>query len=112
MAKESKEIEEGKLFAFLGIFLTVIGFVIVLLTKKENKYAMYYAKQGLVLFFGYVAMAIVNLILVWIPYVGWILTTVLWLGLLVLWVIGIIYSLSGEEKPIPLIGQIAEKIKI
>ena len=34
-----KEIEEGKIFAFLGIFLTILGFIIVLLAKKENKYA-------------------------------------------------------------------------
>jgi len=41
----NKEIEEGKMFAFLGVFLTIIGFVIVLLAKKDNKYAMYYAKH-------------------------------------------------------------------
>jgi hypothetical protein len=32
-----KDIEDGKVFAFLGVFLTIIGFLIVLLAKKENK---------------------------------------------------------------------------
>jgi len=110
--KESKEVEEGKVFAFLGIFLTVIGFIVVLLAKKENKYAMFYAKQGLVLFIAYVIVAVANMILMWIPFLGWLIMVLLWLGLLILWVIGIIYSLSGEEKDIPLIGEFARKINL
>tara|TARA_Y100000031_G_C8160303_1_gene356652 strand:- start:518 stop:850 length:333 start_codon:yes stop_codon:yes gene_type:complete len=107
-----KDVEDGKVFAFLGIFLTVIGFIIVLLAKKDNKYAMYYAKQGLVLFIAYVIAAIVNMILAFIPFIGWLLMLVIWIGLLVLWVFGLVYSLSGEEKEIPLIGQFAKKIKL
>jgi len=112
MAKKSKEVEEGKIFAFLGVFLTVIGFIIVLLAKKDNKYAMFYAKQGLVLFIAYVIVAVANMVFVFIPFVGWLVMAALWMGLLVLWIMGIIYSLSGEEKDIPLIGEFAKKIKV
>ena len=112
MAKMSNDVEEGKIFAFLGIFLTIIGFIIVLLAKKENRYAMYYAKQGLVLFIVYVGAMIANMILAFIPVIGWIVMMVLWIGLLVLWIIGIIYSLSGEEKEIPIIGEWAKKINL
>jgi len=112
MKKVTNEIEEGKIFAFLGIFLSVIGFIIVLLAKKDNKYAMFYAKQGLVLFIVYVVAAIANMILMWIPFVGWLVMTIVWLGLLVLWIIGLVYSLSGEEKNIPLIGEFARKINL
>ncbi len=73
---------------------------------------MHYAKQGLVLFIAYVIAAIANMILVWIPIIGWIIMMVVWLGLLVLWIIGLVYSLSGEEKEIPLIGDFAKKIKL
>ena len=112
MAKQSKEIEEGKVFAFLGIFLTIVGFLVVILAKKDNKYAMFYAKQGLVLFIAYVIVKIANMILSMIPFVGWLIMLVLWIGLLVLWILGIVYSLSGEMKDIPLIGEFAKKIKI
>lgn len=105
----SKEIEEGKVFAFLGVFLTIIGFIIVLLAKKNNKYAMYYAKQGLVLFIAWVIVAILGMI----PLIGWfIILPIGYLIMLILWIIGIIYSLSGKEKPIPLIGKFADGIKI
>ena len=40
--KEMKKEDEKKLYAFLGVFLTVIGFIIVLATKKDDKYAMHY----------------------------------------------------------------------
>ena len=64
--KQTKEIEEGKAFAFLAIFLGLIGFLIVLLTKKENKYAMFYAKQSLILSIVW----IVGSLIIWIPIVG------------------------------------------
>ena len=107
-----KEIEEGKIFAFLGIFLTIVGFLVVLLTKKDNKYAMHYAKQGLVLFIAYIIVGIIIMVIGWIPFIGWLITAALWIFMLVLWIIGIVYSLSGEEKDIPLIGEFAKKINI
>ena len=107
-ASSSKEIEEGKIFAFLGVFLGIIGFVIVLLTKKDNKYAMFYAKQGLVLTIAYVIAMIVMII----PILGWIVGMIAYILLLVLWVIGWINALSGKEKHIPLIGQFADKFDI
>lgn len=105
----SKEVEDGKIFAFLGVFLTLIGFVIVLLAKKDNKYAMYYAKQGLILFIAYVIVAILGMI----PIIGWfVILPIGYLIMLILWIIGIVYAFSGEMKPIPLIGKFADKINL
>ena len=100
--------DDSKIFAFLGVFLTVIGFLIVYLAKKEDKYAMFYAKQGLVLFIAWVIAGIAGMILFFIPFIGMLL----YLVMLVLWIIGIVYSLSGQEKAIPLIGNFAEKINL
>lgn len=109
MANRSKEVEEGKAFAFLGVFLTIVGFIIVLLAKKDNKYAMYYAKQGLVLFIAYMIVWVAGMI----PIIGWfVIWPIGFILLLILWIIGIVNSLSGEKKPIPLIGKYAEKLKI
>jgi len=35
MAKASKEVEEGKIFAFLAYLLSIIGFLIVLLATQS-----------------------------------------------------------------------------
>lgn len=108
----AKDNSDSKLFAFLGVFLTVIGFIIVLLTKKEDKYAMYYAKQGLILFIVWIIAWIAMIILAFIPFLGWLIDILLWIALLILWIIGIVYSLSGTEKPIPVIGHFADMIKL
>lgn len=112
MVKMSKEIEEGKFWAFLGVLLTILGFILVLLAKKENRYAMYYARQGLVLFILYVIVAIIGKVLGWLPFVGGVINALLWIGVIILWIVGLIYSLSGAEKDIPLIGEFARKIKV
>jgi len=107
-----KKDDDSQGFAFLGVFLTVVGFLIVLLTRKDNKYAMYYAKQGLILFFGFLVAGAVNAIFGWIPVVGWVVSTACWIIMIVLWVMGLIYSLTGEEKEIWIIGELANKINV
>ena len=119
MAKK-KSSDDDKIFAFLGVFLTVVGFLIVMLAKKDSKYAMYYGKQGLVLFIAWIVAWVASLILgaifAFIPVFGWILSLLISLaigaGMFILWIIGLIYSLSGEMKPIPIVGQFRDKINI
>lgn len=107
----AKNTNDSNLFAFLGVFLTVIGFIIVYATKKDDKYAMFYAKQGLVLFIGQVILWILGFILIWIPILGWIVEMLLWIALAILWIIGMVYALSGKEKDIPIIGSFAKMFK-
>jgi len=108
----AKKGDDSKLFAFLAVFLTIIGFIIALAVKKNDKYVMHYAKQGLVLFIAWIIAWVAAMILAWIPVLGWVVMMALYLGILLLWIIGIIYSLSGEMKEIPLIGQYARMIKL
>ncbi len=101
---------ENKGFAFLAVFLGIIGFLIALLAKRDDKYVMYYAKQSLVLFIAYVIVSIVGTI---IPILGWfVILPIGGLVCLVLWIIGLVYSVSGEKKPVPLIGGFADKINL
>lgn len=108
MAKDG----DRKLFAFLGVFLTIVGFIIALAAKKDDKYVMYYGKQGLVLFIAWAVAWVASMVLMFIPVIGWVVMTVLYLGIFALWLIGLVYSLSGQMKPIPLIGNFADKIPV
>lgn len=109
--KEPKQ-DDSKLFAFLAVLLSVVGFIIAYSMKKDNKYVMFYAKQSLVLFIGWIVLWIVGMILGSIPFLGIMVHWILSLALLVLWVMGLIYSLSGEMKHIPLVGDFAKKIDL
>ena len=64
--------------------------------------------EGLILFFA----SIVAWAFAMVPFIGWALGGIVWIAWIVLWVIGIIYSLSGEMKEIPVIGQFARKINL
>lgn len=113
MVKSSgKKGDDSKLFAFLSVLLTVIGFVIAIVAKKEDKYVMHYAKQSLVLFIGWVALWVIGMILGFIPVLGGVIHIILSIALLILWIIGLVYSLSGEMKDIPVVGDLAKNINL
>ena len=106
----AKKESEGVLWAFLAYLLSIIGFLLVLLLKKDNKFAMYHAKQSLVLF---IASVIINVVGGVIPLLGWFIILPLGgLFILVLWIIGMVNALTGKEKPLPLIGEFAKKLNI
>jgi len=43
----AKKGDDSKLFAFLAVFLAVIGFIIALAVKKNDKYVMIMRSRGL-----------------------------------------------------------------
>jgi len=107
MAKGKED--DGKIFGFLAYLLGIIGFLIVLLAKKDNKFAMYHAKQCLVL----CIVSVIAVVIAMIPFVGWfVLGPILYVIILVLWIIGMVNALTGKEKPLPIIGKYGEKINL
>jgi uncharacterized membrane protein len=121
-----EQIKDGKSIAwlsYLGIF-----FLIPLLAHKDNPFSKYHARQGMVLFFAYVAMGILWGILGAIAgmiamatYSGygagggicalllWIIMVIVFMGLGVLAIIGIIQAATGKFWKMPIFGGIAEK---
>ncbi len=106
--KEEKNTGDSKTFAFLATFLSIVGFIIALLVKKDDKYVMYYAKQSLVVFIAYIVAGAVMIV----PIVGWVAGPVIYMIVTVLWIISWVYALSGKMKPTPIIGQYADKINL
>jgi uncharacterized membrane protein len=101
-----------KIFAFVGVFFTLIGFIVVWLLAKDSEYAMHYAKQGLVVFLTAIVIMVASMVLAFIPIIGGIVGMVARFALLVLWIIGIVYVFSGEQKYIPVIGKYADKLPL
>ncbi len=101
--KISKDNE--KLYAFLSCFFTIVGFVVAFILWKDNKYIMYYAKHGLVLFVGQIIIAVISPFFLFFVYVLWIL----WI---ILWIITWMNSFSGKIKKTFLVSDLADKIVI
>jgi uncharacterized membrane protein len=114
MAKKAKkEVKkssggDSKLFAFLAVLLSIIGFVIALVARRDDKYVIYYAKQSLVLFIACLIIGVIG----WVPIIGWIMYPILVIIWVVLWIVAMIYSLSGNMKPVPIIGNFGDKINL
>jgi len=97
----------SKIWAFVAVFFGFIGLTIAYIFKRDDKYVLYYIKQSMILF---IARVVTNVIgwLFGATFTGLLVGAVLGVTLLVLWVITLVNSLSGEMKETPLIGSFAK----
>ncbi len=103
--------DNGKTVAIVS-YLTLIGWIIALILNNGNKTSLgsYHIRQSLMIIICGVVLGILNIILGFIPVIGWIIGLVLGLGLFVLWVIGLVNAINGKEQPIPVIGEKANEM--
>lgn len=106
-----KKVDDKKLFAFIATFLSIIGFVIALLARKDDKYVMFYAKQSLVIFIISAIAGILFPFFSLIPIIGSVIKVGLNIIIFILWLVSWIYALSGEKKDVLIVGEYAKKIK-
>ncbi len=87
-------------------YLTLIGFVIALVMHGKNKSALgtFHLRQSLGLMILAVCCWVVNMILIFIPILGWLLMFCIAVSLFILWILGIISAVNGTMKPLPVIG--------
>ena len=104
--EENKDVKEGKIWAILA-YLGILC-LLPLLLKKENKFVLYHAKQGLVLFIGELIAIFINII----PIIGQIICTLSFLIFGLYSIVGIIQTLMGKYWKAPIISKWAEKISI
>ena len=95
-------VEEGKTMAIIA-YITIFGLIIAFImnNEKKNPFTAYHVRQSLGLGIFGLALSIVN----YIPFIGWLVGIFGSLLLIVLWVMGLISAVNGEEKPVPVIGE-------
>ena len=102
--RQSQEVLEGKAYAILA-YLWILCLVPLIL-KKDNKFALFHAKQGLVLFIGELVMGLVGII----PVLGWLVAFFGTILFGVMSLVGIVQVLQGNFWKMPVAGDIAEKV--
>ena len=97
-------VREGKFFAVISYisFLCIITLVL----KKDNKFALYHARQGLVLFVMEVAAFILSII----PLLGFLIGVFGYALFLLVSIWGIMQAALGIYCRIPLVTDISEKV--
>lgn len=108
--------DPGKTVAILS-YCTLIGWVIaiVLHNDKSNKSELgaFHVRQGLGIFITSFAMMIISFIFMFIPFIGWIISIVInigYIGIFILWILGLIGAVNGEKKLVPVVGQLYQKM--
>ena len=111
----------SKLFAFLTYLLLIIGWAVVFLFRRDDKFAIYHTKQSVVLVIAAIvvplAWAITGWVISWLPYIGYIimvsffaLVIAIELCFLFAWLVGMVYAWRGRVKPLPFVGSYAGRL--
>jgi uncharacterized membrane protein len=111
---------QSRYSAFIAYLLPGLGPLYVLLGQRRNEFALYHARQSLLLLLAALllplAWAVVSWLLIWLPIVGPVLGAALfalvlagYTGLIVSWVLGLVYALRGRMEPLPLMGRWAAR---
>lgn len=91
------------LLSYLAGFITGIIFYVI---EKDNKFVRFHAMQSIIAF-G--ALFVLNMVLAFIPFVGWVLMPIVSIVSLVLWILLMIKAYQGESFKLPIAGDMAEK---
>ncbi len=99
--------EEGKTIAIIA-YVTIIGLIIayVMNNSAKNEFANFHIGQSLRVSILAIANSVIGMFL---PSSLGILTSIIGLGVLVLWILGLINAINLKETPIPVIGTIGTK---
>jgi uncharacterized membrane protein len=107
-------IMDGKSMAIIS-YLTIVGRIIAYVMHGNNKSQLgaIHVRQSLFLMLSGFTIAIAQWFFFLIPILGWIISILLYfvlMGLFVLWIIGLIAAINGEEKEVPVLGRKAQQI--
>jgi uncharacterized membrane protein len=96
---------EDRTVAILA-YITLIGFIVAIVLHGNKKTALgsYHLRQVLGLIVTGIAISIGGMVLMFIPIVGWLSLMAIWVGFLVLVIMGLIAAASGQLKPVPVLG--------
>ncbi|MEJ8841854.1 hypothetical protein WG954_05615 [Lacibacter sp. H375] len=98
---------DAKTIAWVS-YLTLIGWIIAYVSygnlNPKSSLATYHLRQS----FGIMVTGLAIYIAFWmlvfmVPFLSFLIT-IIWIALVVLWVLGLISALNGEEKPLPVVG--------
>jgi uncharacterized membrane protein len=103
---QGREIKDAKILAAAAYwgFLCILPLVLM----KDNKFAVYHGKQGLVLFIFLVAGFILGIL----PLFGQLVYRAVLFVYLVLLLWGSVAALAGKKAFIPVVSKFAEKITL
>ncbi|MGB0388435.1 MAG: hypothetical protein ACPGWR_26755 [Ardenticatenaceae bacterium] len=115
--------QSNRISAVLAYLLLIFGWVYVFVARKEDKLAVYHAKQSITIILLAIAALVSWLIITWIlmlvPYVGPVVGIAVF-GLVIAshiflfftWIRGMIDAWQAKTQPLPVVGKWAARLPI
>jgi len=97
---------DQNLAAALAYVLGALSGVVFLLVEPENRYVRFHAFQST---FTFLAVAVLLLIVMGLPFIGWLLWVPSFLAVTALWAFLMFKALNGQWYKLPFIGEWAEQ---
>jgi len=103
-------VAEDRTVAILS-YITLIGFIvaIVIHSSKKTQLGSFHLRQVLGLIVSGLGFCVCAFVLAFIPILGWLVIMAGWITLLVFVVMGFISAATGQQKPLPLVGEYYQK---
>jgi uncharacterized membrane protein len=113
--------DNGKTVAIIS-YLSIVGWLIAYLAfhnEKKTELGSYHLRQtllfyiacfGVYIIWSVIVVAFLLSLSLSLAGLAWVLSWALYIGVIVLWVVGLIGAINGEKKPIPFIGERAQSI--
>ena len=97
---------EANIAALLSYLLGFVTGIIFYVLERENKFVRFHAIQSIIAF-G--ALFVFGVLAKFLPFIGFIIITLLGIVEIVLWIILMIKAYQGEYFKLPVAGELAEK---
>ena len=92
----------------MAVIAYIIFLVPLLTDAKDDPFVKFHLKQAIILV---IAAVISSMIAAVIPVIGvLIISPILSIGLLILWIMGLVSAINKEKKELPIIGKYAEQL--
>ena len=92
--------DTGKILAALGYLVGIVALIAILIEPYKNeKFVRHHAVQALGIWVGWILVSVVSAI----PVIGWIISAIGWVALLVLTIMGAVKAFQGEYYEVPVV---------
>ncbi len=111
MENNQQKTNEENIVAILS-YITIIGWVIALIIHEKDKteFNKYHLRDGLGLNLAFIAIFIVAIPFAFIPFLGALIVTALYIGGFIFWLLALINAVNGVTKPLPFIDSFFQNI--
>jgi uncharacterized membrane protein len=104
--------EDERIWAFIAWLLNIVGAIIGLVLRPGSKYVRYWSYLSIAFFILLIITWVITFIIGFIPFIGFIINILIYLGIVIAYIIGLIKVLTIQWWKPPIIYNIAQILGI